>query len=111
MTDELFRADGYLREYAALIERAGEAGIVLDRTVFYPLGGGQAGDSAGRRPRLIADEAPPGPEWLDHPLKGAWADCRECHIGGDFVLVYQLFDAGRRIHFVRAGTHAELFER
>jgi len=45
MTDELFRADGYLRECAARVVRAGEAGIVLDRTVFYPLGGGQAGDS------------------------------------------------------------------
>jgi misacylated tRNA(Ala) deacylase len=45
MTDELFRADGYLRECEATVLRADEAGIVLDRTVFYPLGGGQAGDS------------------------------------------------------------------
>jgi misacylated tRNA(Ala) deacylase len=45
MTEELFRADAYLRECAATVTSAGEAGIVLDRTVFYPLGGGQAGDS------------------------------------------------------------------
>ena len=31
---------------------------------------------------LIAGDAPLGPEWLDHPLKGNWADHRECHIGG-----------------------------
>jgi mRNA interferase YafQ len=57
---------------------------------------------------LIANDAPLGPEWLDHPLKGEWADHRECHIGGDFLLLYHL--EGNRIHFVRAGTHADLFE-
>lgn len=56
---------------------------------------------------LIANDAPPGPEWRDHALKGDWADHRECHIGGDFLLIYQLEDNG--INFVRAGTHAELF--
>lgn len=45
MTDDLFRSDAYLRECEARILRIEEAGIVLDRTVFYPLGGGQAGDS------------------------------------------------------------------
>jgi mRNA interferase YafQ len=29
---------------------------------------------------LIANDAPLGPEWLDHPLKGDWADHRECDI-------------------------------
>jgi mRNA interferase YafQ len=57
---------------------------------------------------LIANEAPLGPEWLDHPLKGEWADHRECHIGGDFLLTYQ--PSGNQLNFVRAGTHAELFE-
>ncbi|MFM9424293.1 misacylated tRNA(Ala) deacylase [Variovorax sp. GrIS 2.14] len=45
MTEDLFRTDAYLRECEARIVRVDEAGIVLDRTVFYPLGGGQAGDS------------------------------------------------------------------
>jgi misacylated tRNA(Ala) deacylase len=45
MTEELFRADAYLRECAATVTAIGEQGVVLDRTVFYPLGGGQAGDS------------------------------------------------------------------
>ncbi|MDM0002687.1 alanyl-tRNA editing protein [Variovorax sp. J22P240] len=45
MTDDLFRSDAYLRECEARFVRIHEDGIVLDRTVFYPLGGGQAGDS------------------------------------------------------------------
>jgi mRNA interferase YafQ len=57
---------------------------------------------------LIANDGPLGPEWLDHPLKGDWEDHRECHIGGDFLLIYQL--EGNAIIFVRTGTHSELFE-
>lgn len=56
---------------------------------------------------LVANDAALGPEWLDHPLKGIWADHRECHVGGDFLLIYQV--EGNAINFVRAGTHAELF--
>ena len=56
---------------------------------------------------LIANDAPLGPEWLDHALKGEWSDHRECHVGGDFLLIYQL--EGNQLNFVRAGTHADLF--
>jgi mRNA interferase YafQ len=61
---------------------------------------------------LVARDAPLGAEWLDHPLAGEWADHRECHIGGDFLLIYRLSGAGdsEQIVFVRAGTHADLFE-
>lgn len=45
MTQELFRQDAYLRETPATVTEVGPQGVVLDRTVFYPLGGGQAGDS------------------------------------------------------------------
>jgi misacylated tRNA(Ala) deacylase len=44
-TEELFRADSYLKECSATVVSAGERGVVLDRTVFYPMGGGQPGDS------------------------------------------------------------------
>ena len=57
---------------------------------------------------LIANDVALGPEWFDHPLKGEWADHRECHVGGDFLLIYTADD--RQITFVRAGTHADLFE-
>lgn len=60
MTEELFRRDSYLRECPARVVAVTGQGIVLDRTVFYPLGGGQAGDAgvlllAGGRELAIAD--------------------------------------------------------
>ncbi len=45
MTEELFREDAALPACEATVLACDEAGIVLDRTVFYPLGGGQAGDA------------------------------------------------------------------
>ena len=45
MTDPLFRDDPYQRENEAAFRGADERGIRLDRSVFYPRGGGQAGDS------------------------------------------------------------------
>lgn len=42
--DLLFRDDAYLQECTATVTAADEAGIRLDRTVFYPMGGGQPGD-------------------------------------------------------------------
>jgi misacylated tRNA(Ala) deacylase len=44
-TELLFRNDAYLRSATAVVTGVGERGIELDRTVFYPLGGGQAGDT------------------------------------------------------------------
>ena len=45
MTEELFREDATLTECEARIVALDEGGVILDRTVFYPLGGGQAGDT------------------------------------------------------------------
>jgi mRNA interferase YafQ len=61
---------------------------------------------------LIANDAPLGPEWKDHPLKGERSSHRECHVGGDFLLIYKEDDAagkGGTVVFVKAGTHADLF--
>ena len=44
-TELLFRDDAYLRTATARVVAVHEDGIELDRTIFYPLGGGQAGDS------------------------------------------------------------------
>lgn len=48
-TQDLFREDAQLRECSATLLRADERGLLLDRTVFYPLGGGQAGDAGWLR--------------------------------------------------------------
>jgi misacylated tRNA(Ala) deacylase len=44
MTEELFRHDAALSECDAVVAHVDERGVQLDRTVFYPHGGGQAGD-------------------------------------------------------------------
>jgi misacylated tRNA(Ala) deacylase len=44
-TEALFRADAYLRDCTARVLSVGPEGVLLDRTVFYPLGGGQAADT------------------------------------------------------------------
>ena len=45
MTQDLFRQNAYLTECSATVTAITAQGIVLNQTVFYPLGGGQGGDS------------------------------------------------------------------
>jgi misacylated tRNA(Ala) deacylase len=52
MTEELFREDAALGECSAAVVVVDDEGVVLDRTVCYPLGGGQAGDTGV----LVADD-------------------------------------------------------
>src|SRR5215469_1734015 len=49
MTNLLYLHDSYLRETDAVVRDAGEAAAVLDRTVFYPGGGGQPADTGTLR--------------------------------------------------------------
>jgi misacylated tRNA(Ala) deacylase len=78
MTEELFREDSYQRQCDASVIAVNEDGIVLDRTVFYPEGGGQPGDSgmlkfADGREIIIANTCK-ADEGITHvPLEGALA--------------------------------------
>lgn len=45
MTEEIFRADAYARSCQAVVIAVDASAIRLDRTVFYPMGGGQPGDT------------------------------------------------------------------
>ncbi|GHT56591.1 mRNA interferase YafQ [Spirochaetia bacterium] len=58
-----------------------------------------------------SDFSPPPPERKDHPLKGTYKDSRECHIQGDWVLVYEIIPAQGVIAFQRTGTHSDLFKK
>jgi len=60
---------------------------------------------------LIANDGPLPAELRDHELNGKWADHRECHVGGDYLLIYQIRGKKKdqEVIFVRTGTHAELF--
>ena len=49
MTELLFRDDAHLRSCSARVIGADPHGIRLDRTVFYPMGGGQPGDAGALR--------------------------------------------------------------
>lgn len=44
----------------------------------------------------------------DHQLTGNLNDCRECHLGGDWLLLYQRTD--EVLVLVRSGSHSELFK-
>ena len=60
--------------------------------------------------RLLIETREPLPaEYFDHPLKGEW---RDCHIRGDWLLIYRINRTaeGEEVVFVRTGTHAELFK-
>jgi mRNA interferase YafQ len=43
----------------------------------------------------------------DHQLKGTLKDCRECHIEGDWLLVYRI--EGSECCLIRTGSHSDLF--
>ncbi len=73
MTEEIFRQDAYVRQCEARVTAVGEAGIHLDRTVFYPMGGGQPGDTGVLR--------------LEDGSQIRISDTRKDEVSGDIVHV------------------------
>jgi len=110
MTEELFREDARLAECPAVVTALDDSGIQLDRTVFYPLGGGQAGDAgwlvlADGREIAIADTrkgALPG-AIVHVPAPGA--DLSGLAAG---VAVTARIDAARRQRHMRFHTATHL---
>jgi misacylated tRNA(Ala) deacylase len=83
MTEELFLADSYLREFEARVERLAGREVILDRTAFYPGGGGQPPDRGtlgiGPVRASVVDVRHEGGDIihvLDNPVPGTVGDLR-----------------------------------
>ena len=110
MTEELFRDDASLLECRARVLAADAGGVRLDRTVFYPQGGGQAGDAGVLRrddgfALPIADTRKgAGPGEIVH-LPAAGADAAALRPGDE---VTACIDAARRRAHMRFHTATHL---
>ena len=49
------------------------------------------------------------PKYHDHRLEGDYADCRECHIQPDWLLVYRRYENELVLYLLRTGSHSDLF--
>jgi mRNA interferase YafQ len=56
----------------------------------------------------IACEQELPPELRDHKLVGTYQGRRECHLAGDWLLIYKL--DGDTVIFERTGSHSELLK-
>ena len=45
--------------------------------------------------------------YKDHPLRGNYQGCRECHLAPDWLLVYKISET--ELELARTGTHSDLF--
>ena len=45
--------------------------------------------------------------YRDHQLSGNWNGFMECHLGGDFLLIYRIHND--EVMLVRIGSHSQLF--
>ncbi|MES2087751.1 MAG: type II toxin-antitoxin system mRNA interferase toxin, RelE/StbE family [Patescibacteria group bacterium] len=46
----------------------------------------------------------------NHTLHGEYADCFECHIKNDLLLIYKIHEEKRLLSIVDIGSHSDLFE-
>lgn len=58
--------------------------------------------------KLAKGEALP-PRYKDHPLRGDYKECNECHITPDWLLVYAISEENLILTLTRTGTHSDLF--
>jgi len=59
---------------------------------------------------ILASRKPMPPKYRDHQLKGNLADFRECHIEGDWLLIYQIFEGTLILSASGTGSHSDLFD-
>ena len=61
--------------------------------------------------RLLSAQKPMPPEYRDHQLKGKLRDFRECHIEGDWLLIYQIIKEKLILYATETGTHSDLYAK
>ena len=57
----------------------------------------------------LANDELLAPKHKDHRLQGKFADCRECHIKPDWLLIYRINEDANTLELVATGTHSDLF--
>lgn len=101
MTDLLYQTDAYLKEFTARVVGHGDGGVVLDRTAFYPGGGGQPYDTG----QLRAED---GRTWQVTRMKRAQGQTVHVLDGEDLPaegdLVEGALDWERRYQLMRTHT-------
>lgn len=60
---------------------------------------------------VLASGSTLAPRYKDHPLKGNYIGCRECHILPDWLLVYKIKDRMLELILIRTGSHSDLFKK
>lgn len=66
-------------------------------------------EALGEVINLLINEKPIPTEYFPHMLHGEYKGCMECHIQGDFLLIW-IDKVNNIIELVRLGTHSELFK-
>ena len=87
------RAEKSYRKQYRLLEKRGYEMERLDEVVFL----------------LASGEALP-PKCRDHPLQGDRRGYRDCHIQGDWVLIYKIDKGVLTLILSETGTHSDLLE-
>ena len=59
--------------------------------------------------KMLMNEQPIPIEYKEHMLLGEYKGCMECHIEGDFLLIW-IDEETDTIELVRLGSHSELFK-
>lgn len=104
MTEELFREDAYAKECTAKVLGIDEVGVKLDRTVCYPMGGGQLGDTGtvttveGDEIRIVDTQKGEGPGDIVHVTENSVS---QSLIGSQVVV---RIDWDRRYRLMRTHT-------
>ena len=58
---------------------------------------------------MLINEIPIPKQYSPHILKGEYKGCMECHIQGDFLLIW-IDEENDIIELVRLGSHSDLFK-